>query len=59
MLVPINNRIATMDPEHPHPTWLQDRARWDRLHQIRVALLIIAVLFFLAGLFGGITTPVS
>jgi uncharacterized membrane protein len=59
MLVPINNRIARMNPEQPHPTWLQDRARWDRLHQVRVAVLFVALLLLLAGLFGGITTPVS
>lgn len=59
MLVPINNRIAKLNPEQPYPTWLHDRARWDRLHRIRVALLIIALLLLLTGLFGGITTPVS
>jgi uncharacterized membrane protein len=50
MLVPINNRIASMNPDHPHPTWQQDRARWDRLHRIRVALLVIAVILLLVGL---------
>jgi len=55
MLVPINNRIARMNPQQPHPTWLQDRCRWDRLHRVRVELLIVAVLLLLAGLFGGIT----
>jgi uncharacterized membrane protein len=58
MLVPINNRIARMNPEQPHPTWLHDRDRWDRLHQIRVAILFVALLLLLAGLFGGMT-PVS
>jgi uncharacterized membrane protein len=50
LLVPINNRIARMNPEQPHPTWLQDRNRWDRLHRIRVVLLVIAVILLLAGL---------
>jgi uncharacterized membrane protein len=50
MLVPINNRIAGMNPKQPHPTWLQDRVRWDRLHRIRVALLVIAVILLLVGL---------
>jgi uncharacterized membrane protein len=54
-LVPINNRIARMNPEQPHGSWLRDRARWDRLHRIRVALLIVALLLLLAGLFGGTT----
>jgi hypothetical protein len=51
MLVPINNRIARMNTAHPYAGWLKDRARWDRLHQIRVALLTIALLLLLAGLF--------
>ena len=58
-LVPINNRIARMNPQQPYPTWLQDRCRWDKLHRVRVELLIVAVLLLLAGLFGGITTHVS
>jgi len=58
MLVPINNRIANMNPQQPYPTWLQDRCRWDKLHRVRVELLIIAVLILLTGLFGA-TTPVS
>jgi uncharacterized membrane protein len=50
LLVPINNRIAGMNPGQPHPTWLQDRKRWDRLHRIRVVLLVIAVILLLTGL---------
>ncbi len=53
MLVPINDRIAKLDPEHPYDGWLNDRARWDRLHRIRIAILIIALLLLLTGLFGG------
>jgi uncharacterized membrane protein len=53
MLVPINNRIAKMDPEHPYDCWLQDRSRWDQLHQVRVALLIMALVLLLTGLFAG------
>jgi hypothetical protein len=52
-LVPINNRIAKMNTEYPYDGWLQDRVRWDRLHQIRVALLTTALLLLLTGLFGG------
>ena len=59
VLVPINNRIARMDPNQPYATWRLDRAHWDRLHTIRVTLLILAILLLLTGLFGGITTPVS
>jgi hypothetical protein len=53
-LVPINNRIASIR-DRPHPTWLQDRCRWDRLHRIRVEILIVALLLLLIGLFGGFT----
>jgi uncharacterized membrane protein len=59
MLVPINNRIAKMDPEHPYDCWLQDRSRWDQLHQVRVALLIMAFLLLLSGLFSANVTPLT
>lgn len=52
MLVPINNRIAKIDPERPYDCWLQDRCRWDQLHQLRVLLLIMAFVLLLTGLFG-------
>jgi hypothetical protein len=52
MLVPINNRIAKLNPEHPYDCWLQDRCRWDQLHQIRVVLLTMAFVLLLTGLFG-------
>lgn len=54
ILVPINNRIASIR-DQPHPTWLQDRCRWDRLHRIRVEILIVGLLLLLTGLFGGFT----
>jgi uncharacterized membrane protein len=56
MLVPINNRIAKMNPEHPYDCWLQDRCRWDQLHQVRVALLIMAFVLLLTGLFAAAAT---
>ena len=56
MLVPINNRIAKMDPQQPYDCWLQDRSRWDQLHQLRVALLIMAFVLLLTGLFAGAAT---
>jgi len=59
MLVPINNRIAKMNPEHPYDCWLQDRSRWDQLHQVRVALLIMAFLLLLTGLLGSSATPIT
>jgi uncharacterized membrane protein len=59
MLVPINNRIAKMDPEHPYDCWLQDRRRWDQFHQVRVVLLIMAFLLLLTGLFGIPANPIT
>jgi uncharacterized membrane protein len=56
MLVPINNRIAKMDPQQPYEWWLQDRCRWDQLHQLRVTLLIMAFVLLLTGLFAGAAT---
>ena len=56
MLVPINNRIAKLNPEHPYDCWLEDRSRWDQLHQVRVALLIMAFVLLLTGLFAGAAT---
>jgi uncharacterized membrane protein len=56
MLVPINNRIAKMNPQQPYDCWLQDRCRWDQLHQLRVALLIMAFVLLLTGLFSGAAT---
>ncbi|WP_188760018.1 DUF1772 domain-containing protein [Edaphobacter acidisoli] len=49
-LVPINNRIARMDPEHPHATWLQDRCRWDRFHRARVVILTMSLVLLLTGI---------
>jgi hypothetical protein len=54
MLVPINKRIVTMNWEAPHTEWLQDRSRWDRLHQIRVVLLFTALLLLLTGMFSAV-----
>jgi uncharacterized membrane protein len=58
-LVPINNRIAKMNPAQPYDCWLQDRTRWDQLHQMRVVLLIMAFLLLLTGLFGVPANPIS
>lgn len=42
LLVPINNRLATSTPE-AHPTdWREQQQRWDRLHYIRVAIIVAA-----------------
>jgi uncharacterized membrane protein len=59
MLVPLNNRIAKMDPNHPYDCWLQDRCRWDKLHQVRVILLVMAFLLLLTGLFAAAGAPTT
>ena len=40
LLVPRNTRLARMTAAYP--TWRADAQQWDRLHQGRVALLLIA-----------------
>jgi uncharacterized membrane protein len=52
-LVPINNRIARMDPKQPHQTWLQDRCRWDKLHRTRVLILAMSLILLLTGIIQG------
>ena len=59
MLVPLNNRIAKMDPTQPYDCWLQDRCRWDKLHQVRVILLVMAFLLLLTGLLATTGTPLT
>ena len=48
--VPINNQIARLDPEHPPQNWLALRKGWDRLHAIRVAIILIALILLTAGI---------
>jgi hypothetical protein len=38
--VPINNKIARMDPQRPPADWLSLRRRWDLYHGVRVVLLV-------------------
>jgi uncharacterized membrane protein len=42
MLVPINNRIASLNTAAPAPGWKQDHQKWDSLHRLRILLLVIA-----------------
>ena len=46
--VPINNQIARWQPDSVPPNWRDLRRRWDLLHAIRVALLIIALILLAA-----------
>ena len=43
-LVPINNRIASLNKEAPAPGWERDHRKWDALHRVRILLLILALL---------------
>ncbi len=50
ILVPINNRIASLNTASPAPGWMQDHRKWDSLHRVRIALLAVAVLFLIYAL---------
>jgi len=43
-LVPINNRIASLNTAAPAPGWERDHRKWDALHRVRILLLIAALL---------------
>lgn len=43
MLVPINDRIASLNTAAPAPGWKHDHKRWDSLHRVRILLLAIAL----------------
>jgi uncharacterized membrane protein len=43
-LVPINNRIASLNTAAPARGWERDHRKWDALHRVRVLLLIVALL---------------
>jgi hypothetical protein len=43
MLVPINNRIASLSASAPPPGWKHAHKKWDSLHRIRILLLTVAL----------------
>jgi uncharacterized membrane protein len=49
-LVPINNRIASLNPAAPAPGWERDHRRWDALHRVRILLLMLALLIAVSAL---------
>jgi hypothetical protein len=55
MLVPINNRIEKMDPEHPTIAACRTDAAGISYH-VRVVVLILALFLLLTGLFAGTAT---
>ncbi|MFE6024424.1 anthrone oxygenase family protein [Streptomyces niveus] len=42
LLVPINNQSKTWTPDNRPADWKQQMNRWDRLHYIRVTVIITA-----------------
>ena len=51
-LVPINNRIASLNTAALAPGWKQDHKKWDSLHRIRILLLAVAVFALIYALVG-------
>ena len=43
-LVPINNRIASLNTTALTPGWKQDHKKWDCLHRVRILSLLVALL---------------
>ena len=50
VLVPINNRIASLNTAAPAPGWERDHRKWDALHRVRILLLILALLIIVNAL---------
>src|SRR6266568_1234034 len=46
--VPINNQVASWKPASVPENWRDLRRRWDLLHAIRVAFLIVALILLVA-----------
>jgi uncharacterized membrane protein len=42
-LVPINNRVASLNTGAPVPDWKRDHKKWDSLHRVRILLLVVAL----------------
>ena len=42
LLVPINNRSVTWTADNHPDDWREQNQRWDRLHYLRVAVIIAA-----------------
>jgi|HubBroStandDraft_4_1064222.scaffolds.fasta_scaffold820359_1 hypothetical protein len=49
-LVPINNRMVRMDADGFTESAQRELRKWDGLHRVRVAVLAVAMIFFLSGL---------
>ena len=49
LLVPINNRVAAWSLESLPANWKTERARWDALHAMRIAILLFAFIALCLG----------
>jgi hypothetical protein len=52
LLVPINNRIASLNTAALAPGWKNDHRKWDSLHRVRILLLAAAVIALTYALVG-------
>jgi uncharacterized membrane protein len=50
VLVPINNRIVSLNTAAPAPGWERDHRKWDALHRVRILLLVVALVVLINGL---------
>ncbi len=50
LLVPINNRGKTWTPGNRPEDWKEQMNRWDRFHDVRVAVIIAAFALLVAAL---------
>jgi uncharacterized membrane protein len=48
-LVPINNRLARMEPDLPPQSAKREHKRWDALHRLRIVALTASLVCFLVG----------
>ena len=50
VLVPINNRIASLNTTAPAPGWEREHRKWEMLHRVRILLLVAAVVVLTSAL---------
>jgi hypothetical protein len=52
LLVPINNRVGTWTADSHPADWREQQRRWDRLHYLRVLVLVAAFVLVLLAAVG-------
>jgi len=50
VLVPINDRIVSLNAAAPAADWDREHRKWDLLHRVRILLLIVALFFVINAL---------